>query len=110
MERDIAPAAYAANVAPLSLQMLVENAIKHNVISPENPLRVMLRAGGSTEGYFSVMNNVQPKTSLEQSTKVGLRNIISRYRLLSERPVEVLRENGLFTVRVPLLQELEVRN
>ncbi|WP_375435166.1 sensor histidine kinase [uncultured Hymenobacter sp.] len=103
VERDIAPAAYTTQVAPLSLQMLIENAIKHNVISPENPLRVLLRAGGSPEGYFSVMNNVQPKTGLEQSTKVGLRNIISRYRLLSTRPVEVLRENGLFTVKVPLL-------
>jgi hypothetical protein len=103
VERDIAPAAYAASVAPLSLQMLVENAIKHNVISPQNPLRVLLRAGGAAESYFSVMNNLQPKTGLEQSTKVGLQNIINRYRLLSTRPVEVLRDNDLFTVRVPLL-------
>jgi len=102
VEQHISPAAYATNVAPLSLQMLVENAIKHNVISPENPLHVTL----STEtgsSYVRVQNNVQPKTSLEQSTKVGLRNIINRYRLLSEHPVEVLREGGLFTVRVPLL-------
>ena len=102
VEQHIAPAAYATNVAPLSLQMLVENAIKHNVISPENPLRVTLSTEtGAT--YVRVQNNVQPKTGLEQSTKVGLRNIINRYRLLSEHPVEVLRENGLFTVRVPLL-------
>ncbi len=117
VERDIDPAAYARRVAPLSLQMLVENAIKHNVISPQNPLRVRLQAsacsgstGGSPasdegEAYFSVANNLQPKTGLEQSTKVGLRNIINRYRLLSARPVEVLRDNGLFTVRVPLLTQ-----
>ncbi|UYZ64454.1 sensor histidine kinase [Hymenobacter weizhouensis] len=102
VEQRIAPAAYATNVAPLSLQMLVENAIKHNVISPENPLRVTL-ATEPDSGYVRVQNNVQPKTGLEQSTKVGLRNIINRYRLLSEHPVEVLRENGLFTVRLPLL-------
>ena len=102
VEQHIAPAAYATNVAPLSLQMLVENAIKHNVISPENPLRVTLTTEPDAP-YVRVENNVQPKTGLEQSTKVGLRNIINRYRLLSAQPVEVLREGGLFTVRVPLL-------
>ena len=102
VEQRIAPAAYATSVAPLSLQLLVENAIKHNVISPENPLRVTL----STEpdvAYVRVQNNVQLKTGLGQSTKVGLRNIVNRYRLLTEHPVEVLRENGLFTVRLPLI-------
>lgn len=102
VEHDIAPAAYGNSVAPLSLQMLVENAIKHNVISPENPLRVTLSTDAGTD-YVRVQNNVQPKTGLEQSTKVGLRNIINRYRLLSEHPVEVLREGGQFTVRLPLL-------
>jgi hypothetical protein len=102
VERHIAPAAYAAQVAPLSVQMLVENAIKHNVISPERPLRVSLTTETDAP-YMRVENNVQPKTGLEQSTKVGLSNIISRYRLLSAQPVEVLRDNNLFTVRVPLL-------
>ncbi|WP_046245388.1 sensor histidine kinase [Hymenobacter terrenus] len=102
VEQHISTAAYATNVAPLSLQMLVENAIKHNVISPENPLCVTLATEtGST--YVRVQNNVQPKTGFEQSTKVGLRNIINRYRLLSEHPVEILREGGQFTVRLPLL-------
>jgi hypothetical protein len=102
VERRIAPAAYAAQVAPLSLQMLVENAIKHNIISPEKPLRLSLSTEADS-AYMRVENNVQPKTGLEQSTKVGLSNIISRYRLLSTQPVEVLRDNNLFTVRVPLL-------
>jgi LytS/YehU family sensor histidine kinase len=102
VEQRIEPAAYATSVAPLSLQMLVENAIKHNIISPESPLRVSLVSEPGT-GYVRVENNVQPKTGLEQSTKVGLRNIINRYRLLSEQPVEVLTEGGQFTVRVPLL-------
>jgi LytS/YehU family sensor histidine kinase len=82
--------------------MLVENAFKHNIISPENPLRVTL-ATENDSAYVRVQNNVQPKTSLDQSTKVGLHNIINRYRLLSEHPVGVLREGGLFTVRLPLL-------
>jgi len=90
-------------VAPLSVQMLIENALKHNVISPQSPLRVLLQAEGGAAGYVSVANNVQLKTGLAASTKVGLRNIIDRYRLLTPQPVEVNNEAGFFTVRLPLL-------
>ncbi|WP_046242752.1 sensor histidine kinase [Hymenobacter terrenus] len=105
VEHHIAPGAGAGTVAPLSVQMLIENALKHNVISPENPLRVTLQAEMSpaNAGYVSVANNLQPKTGLSTSTKVGLRNIIDRYRLLTQQPVEVSREAGFFTVRLPLL-------
>ena len=84
--------------------MLIENALKHNAISPESPLRVLLQAEGGAAGYVSVANNVQPKTGLATSTKVGLRNIIDRYRLLTPQPVEISREAGTFTVRLPLMQ------
>ena len=90
-----------ASVAPLSVQMLIENALKHNEVSAENPLHVRLSAA---DGYVSVANNVQLKTGLVASTKVGLHNIINRYRLLTERPVQVLNEGGFFTVRLPLLK------
>jgi len=103
VEHRIAPGAGQGTVAPLSVQMLIENALKHNVISPENPLRVTLRAETGSAGYVSVANNLQPKTGLSTSTKVGLRNIVDRYRLLTQQPVEVSREAGLFTVRLPLL-------
>ena len=102
VEQCIEPTAYATHVAPLSLQLLVENAIKHNAISLESPLHVTLTIESDAR-YVRVQNNVQPKTGLQQSTKVGLRNLVNQYRLLTEQPVEVLRENGLFTVRVPLL-------
>jgi hypothetical protein len=88
------------SVAPLSVQMLVENALKHNIISARSPLRLRLHTDGR---YVSVTNNVQIRATLPQSTKVGLHNIIERYRLLSERPVRVVREDGLFTVHLPLL-------
>ncbi len=100
--KEISPAAYRQQIAPLSLQMLVENAIKHNVISRERPLKIrILQEEGA---YLSVSNNVQGKTIFEKSTKVGLQNIINRYRLLSEQPVEVKKEPDQFTVRIPLLQ------
>lgn len=104
VESHIVPGAASGVVAPLSVQMLVENALKHNRISSESPLHLVLRAEGGAAGYVSVTNNLQVKSSLEQSTKVGLRNIIERYRLLTRQPVEVLNEAGEFSVRLPLIQ------
>jgi sensor histidine kinase YesM len=92
------------HVTPLSLQMLVENAIKHNVTSRENPLTITIRE--DSDAYLVVENNILEKTTLEKSTRVGLQNIINRYSLLSERRVEIIRQKGLFTVRIPLLPHL----
>ena len=105
VESHIGAGASQGAVAPLSVQMLVENALKHNRISADNPLRLVLRAEGGAAGYVSVANNVQPKATLEQSTKVGLRNIIDRYRLLTPQLVLVDNAAGVFTVRLPLLSE-----
>jgi two-component system, LytTR family, sensor kinase len=88
-------------VAPLSLQMLIENAIKHNIVSRDKPLTITIRSDET--GYLTVENNRQDKTTFEKSTKVGLQNIINRYRLLTEKPVEVNRAEKKFTVRIPLL-------
>ena len=104
VESHIGAGAAQGTVAPLSVQMLIENALKHNRVSPESPLRLVLRAEAGTAGYVSVANNLQPKSSFEPSTKVGLRNIIDRYRLLTTQPVQVSSEAGIFTVRLPLLQ------
>ena len=103
VESHIGAGASQGAVAPLSVQMLVENALKHNRISADTPLRLVLRAEGGAAGYVSVANNVQPKATLEKSTKVGLRNIIDRYRLLTRHPVEVRSEADFFTVTLPLL-------
>ena len=104
VESHIGAGAGQGTVAPLSVQMLIENALKHNRVSPESPLRLVLRAEAGATGYVSVANNLQPKSSFEPSTKVGLRNIIDRYRLLTVQPVQVSNEAGVFTVRLPLLQ------
>ena len=103
VEQRIAPGACQRAVAPLSVQMLIENALKHNAVSPQSPLCVTLRAEGGAAGYVSVANNIQLKTSLAKPTQVGLLNIVERYRLLTPTPVEVRREAGQFTVRLPLL-------
>ena len=101
VETQISALAYQRHIAPLSLQMLVENAIKHNVISRDNPLKIKVL---QENDYVIVENNWQEKKTFEKSTKVGLENIINRYRLLTERQVEVLRAAESFTVKIPLLE------
>lgn len=87
-------------VAPASLQMLIENAIKHNVASRKLPLRILLE---TLEGYIVVSNTLQKKEVEEESTKIGLNNIINRYKLLSDLPVIVERTETLFVVKLPVL-------
>jgi two-component system, LytTR family, sensor kinase len=100
VETTVDEAAYRQHVAPLSLQMLVENAIKHNVVSRDNPLKIKIF---QENNYLNIVNNLQEKTTFEKSTKVGLQNIINRYRLLTDRQVEVLTSDWNFTVRIPLI-------
>ena len=100
-ENRISLEARKQQIAPLSLQMLVENALKHNIVSKENPLT--LRLSSDEEGYITVENNIQLKSVLEKSTKTGLQNIINRYALLTTRKIEIFNRNDTFSVKVPLL-------
>lgn len=88
-------------VAPASLQMLIENAIKHNIVSKSNPLTIRLY---SNNGSIVVSNNLQEKEFKEESTHRGLQNIQSRYRLLSDEKVVVEKLAQEFKVTIPLLQ------
>jgi two-component system, LytTR family, sensor kinase len=90
---------------PLSLQLLFENAIKHNIISTEKPLKIEVFA---ENGVLIVRNNLQKKNQIMESTGVGLQNIRDRYQLLSHKPVDVIVSTQYFTVTIPLLNpELE---
>lgn len=88
-------------VAPAVLQMLIENAIKHNVVSRKNPLEIVLR---SENGSIEVTNNLQEKEIKEESTQTGLKNIQDRYLFLTERQVKIEKSPSRFTVKIPLLE------
>ena len=89
-------------IIPLSLQLLLENTIKHNVVSEENPLTVKII---EENGYLIITNNYSPKTILEKGTKVGLNNIIDRYNLITLKKVSIEKTGETFTVKLPLLTQ-----
>jgi two-component system, LytTR family, sensor kinase len=88
-------------IIPASLQMLIENAIKHNVVSKNRPLHIDVHINGNNT--IVVSNNLQLRESVDGSTKIGLANIIKRYWLVSGRNVEVKEDKKDFTVTLPLL-------
>ena len=93
----------SAEVPPLSIQMLIENAIKHNIISQDEPLTIEIRS--EDDEYIVVSNNLQKKpVPRTKSTGVGLKNIKARYEFLSNKLVQILEENNRFTVKLPFLQ------
>lgn len=88
-------------IAPLTLQLLVENAVKHNRLSEEEPLQISIGLAGD---YLRVANPIQPRPDREASTGIGLQNITNRYKLLTNQPVWIGEEAGEFVVKLPLLQ------
>ena len=89
-------------IPPLSLQLLIENAIKHNIVSPEQPL--LIRIYTDQTPALTIENSYQPKLSVEESTGKGLQNIKDRYQLLAGKQIEVCKNDNLFKVILPLMQ------
>ncbi|MGB1042567.1 MAG: 2TM domain-containing protein [Tenacibaculum sp.] len=89
-------------IVPLSLQLLLENAVKHNVVSSTKPLEIIIF---EKDGFLQIQNTINPKEAIGKSTKVGLRNIADRYGLITDKNVEITNNNKTFTVRLPLLKK-----
>lgn len=88
-------------IPPLTLQLLVENAIKHNIVSKADPLTIRIRVENKK---LLVSNNLQIRNRTEKSTGVGLSSIIRRYGFLSEEEVEIFFTNNEFLAKVPLIK------
>lgn len=88
-------------IVPLSLQMLFENVIKHNVISVEKPLCVELFI---EKDHLIIRNNLQKKNQVMDSTGVGLSNIRDRYKMLTDKAVEIIPSQQYFTVALPIIE------
>ncbi len=97
----IEPQFQQAKIVTLSLQMLIENCIKHNIISADKPLTIYI---GVFNRKVFVRNNLQPKTGVNNdSNGIGLHNIVHRYSLLTQEEVEILEDGKEFMVSLPLL-------
>ncbi len=90
-------------IVPLSLQLLLENAVKHNVVSSSKPLVISIY---EENNHLIIENNINPKEAIGKSTKVGLQNIADRYGLITDRPVKIENNNTAFKVSLPLLYKM----
>jgi len=88
-------------IVPLTLQILMENALKHNVVSKAHPLTIEIAVSEDDKLVFK--NNLQRKSSV-QTTHIGLQNIIKRYRAVANRTVDIMETSSEFVVKVPLIQ------
>ncbi|WP_298481170.1 2TM domain-containing protein [uncultured Maribacter sp.] len=89
-----------AKIVPLSLQLLLENAVKHNVVTADKPLSIRVF---EEEGNLCVSNNIQEKRVVKKSSGVGLVNIQERYGILTDRRVVIDKAASVFSVQLPML-------
>lgn len=88
-------------ILPVSLQILIENAIKHNTATRENPLKISISFKGA---YVVVSNNLQKKATQLKSTGIGLKNLAERVRLVTGKELIIEETKDFFTVKIPLLK------
>lgn len=97
---DVRADAMERTIVPVTLQILIENAIKHNVVDQNSPLSIDIASIGN---YLIVSNNLQNKKIVEASNKQGLDNLKSLYRFMTDNPVMIEQTDTRFSVKVPLV-------
>lgn len=100
VEFDISEEVKDKMIVPVTLQILIENAVKHNTTSVAHPLLVSISSRGR---YLQVENNLQRKSAIEVSNKLGLTNLKNLYLYIADSPVLVEENDMKFTVKIPLL-------
>jgi two-component system LytT family sensor kinase len=91
-------------IVPMTLQLLIENAVKHNEVSEAFPLRISVR---KVNDCLEVENNLQLKSVGDDSKKTGLKNITQQFAFFSEKPIKIITSDERYMVRVPILKSLE---
>ena len=90
------------NIPPLTIQTLVENAIKHNEISKRNPLRININTTDNKS--LIILNDIREKITGEEGTGIGLVNLSKQLQLLIDKEISIRKENNQFSVEVPLIK------
>jgi len=93
---------YSSLIPPNTLQLLIENAVKHNGFSMKNPLSITVFAENN---FLTVSNNLQPKEGSNESSSLGLSNISSRYRLLFKKDIIIQQKNNYFLIQLPIAND-----
>lgn len=88
-------------IIPMSLQMMIENAIKHNIISKDKPLTIIIGQTGSSELFIE--NNLQLRENVSGSNNIGIKNLTERYRFLTGKEIIVTKTENSFRVTMPLI-------
>jgi len=100
LQTDIDSELLQKRIPSLSLQLLLENAIKHNGFDANNALAIDIKAD---QDYLTVSNNRKQRHDVNGSSKVGLQNIKDRYKLMSDKEIEIFSDENTFTVQLPLI-------
>lgn len=100
---DINEKYYSYVIIPLSIQTLVENAIKHNIVSNKQPMTIIIAT--TEKGYLSVSNPIQPKKEVEKGEGIGLINLRERYHLMWKEDIVINQTHSIFDVLIPLIKK-----
>ncbi|WP_210490253.1 sensor histidine kinase [Rufibacter aurantiacus] len=101
LEIDLSPDLKAFLLPPLTLQILVENAVKHNIISEASPLRISIYAQDAS--HLVVENNLQKRKATVPSNKMGLVNVAAKYHLLNQSEISIQETDAVFRIQIPLI-------
>ena len=92
-------------IPPLTIQTLIENAVKHNEISNKNPLEIVIQTTES--GGLTVCNRIQKKLTPEHGTGIGLTNLSKQFQLLGESDIQISQADNVFCVTIPLIKPVK---
>ncbi len=93
-----------SRIVPMSLQIVIENAIKHNTVSEENPLQIEVL---ENDGCIVVKNNLQRKSAIKDSGGIGITNLQSRYKFLTDKKFTAEESGNEFIVRIPIIKSID---